>query len=81
MGKLISRKKNELVKDSQVVETSSVVSFTGLLPVEFPNFSLLAIDLAGSLPNHSIAPESFPYSQNYASLEAHVLFTHSTSMY
>lgn len=81
MGKLIFRKKNELVKGSQAVETSSVVSFTGLLPLESPNFPPLAIDLAGSLHNHSIAPESFPYSQNHASLEAHVLFTHSTSMY
>lgn len=51
MRKFISRK-NELVKSSQVVETSSVVSFMGLLPVEY---CILPIDLAGSLPNPSLA--------------------------
>lgn len=54
MRKFISRK-NELVKSSQVVETSSVVPFMGLLPVEYRNLPFLPIDLAGSLPNPSPA--------------------------
>lgn len=54
MRKFISRN-IELVKSSQVVETSSVVSFMGLLPAEYRNLPFLPIDLAGSLPNPSLA--------------------------
>lgn len=57
-----------------MVETS-LVSFTGLLLPKTSNLPLPPTDLEGSFPNLSLmtTPNDFKNSQNYVSLEAHVI--------